>query len=152
MDTENENFCVICKYVKNWDSQSGDDALCTVQKRGIANICKISSETRKDGLHKQIEKEKAISVHEKCRLRYIKTNISGPETKKRRLTESSDYPSSSDESETKNYEFDFEKHCVICRKKIHHTHNFSVLSTDEAKQSVINYLTNDETLNSVKKL
>lgn len=54
--------------------------------------------------------------------------------------------SSSDESEARSYEFDFSKHCIICRKKIHNTQAFSVLSTNTAKQMVIDYHTNDDAL------
>ena len=86
-------------------------------------------------------------MHEKCRVRYIKTKICTPETKKRKLTESSDCQSSSDESEARSCEFDFEIHCIICTKKIHHTQPFSVMGTNETKQIVIDYHTKNDTLN-----
>lgn len=47
-----------------------------------------------------------------------------------------------------SYEFDFAKHCIICAKRIHTNQAFSTLTNNESKQLVINYQTNNESLNS----
>ncbi|KAL7307866.1 hypothetical protein TKK_0000186 [Trichogramma kaykai] len=145
METEEENSCVICKYVENWEKDSGDNTLCKMQKRGIGNICHISSESRKDGLHEHIENESQIIVHDKCRTKYIKKTITLSTPKKRKANDSSDVTSSSDESEVQEFQFNFDKHCIICAKKIHIGQATSALTTD-GKSSVINYLSNTNTL------
>lgn len=32
-DAENDDYCVICKHVENWESQAADDALIIIKKK-----------------------------------------------------------------------------------------------------------------------
>lgn len=145
--------CVICKYVDNWPQPStmSNCSLNAVKKKGIANMCQISRKVFNRGLHRHIENEESIYVHAKCHVRYIKSNIT-VDSKKRRLTDSS--VSSSEESETASYEFDFKKHCVVCAKRVDkQKKSFSTLLTNSAKQLVIDYHSNNDTLDpEIKKI
>ena len=35
VDTENEDYCVFCKYVENWENQSIDNVLSIVKKKEL---------------------------------------------------------------------------------------------------------------------
>lgn len=82
-------------------------------------------------------------------MRYIKTKISLPETKKRKLTNSSEYYRSCEEGQAINYEFDLKRNCIICTKRINPSQSYSTLTRNESKQIVINHLRNDEAINPV---
>lgn len=137
--------CAICKNVENWEKKHEDNNLSNVKKKGIATICDISRSSYGDGLDTIIENEECIQVHEKCRVRYLKANIVTPDSKRRRLNDSLDNP----EAEEKNYEFDFSKCCIICTKKINTYQDFCNLVNEDSKLSIVNYHTNNDTINSV---
>ena len=134
--------CVFCTYLVNWEKLQVT-TFRTVYRRGILSICEISRD-KGDELYKIIEDLESIEVHEKCRVNYLKAIITTPEVKRRKITKVPD----NNDNQVKSVEFDFEKNCIICAKKIQIREQYSIVVNNSSKQSVIDYHKNNETINS----
>lgn len=99
---DNDNDCAICTHVPNWSViLMPAEKLQSVAKRGIANMVKISNMLQ-DAFDKYIQNEDTITVHSKCRLRYIKQYIPNMPAKKRKLSDDTNNQKDSMDSEIAN--------------------------------------------------
>lgn len=155
-----DNPCVICRFAKGWIALNDPTAqTLLVRAKAIDNIAKVSEQLRQDGLHSCIQDEVELTVHTKCKLKYIKIDAGVDFDTRKRKYRSPSQPSTSDADddsvdtasnvdESSTSEFDFQNNCVVCTKKIKYVkskRNKNYFSTT-VKERVIRYLNNDDKL------